>query len=269
MSIDQRLQNLVSIEGGPRLVIGAPSGGLDAALNRSSATLAKAMTQLRQRAAEIRGHSQLLPSEQTRRLEELRHPAIAAARAHQQTLKVEKARIEHLSRTASPVKSSAQVAGHVLLEDQMLCARFAAMDIGQRTQLTARATSDPQGNARWVEMLLRWPVEVTGVDPAMHQQLRSAAMEAFSPAEAEAIRVQLEQVEFAARADNLAQQVLAETLPGSIQELREAPPEPEKPARIEFTPEELLAAVPAHVVADLLAGPGLSRPSRIEMQGQA
>lgn len=67
MTLDPRLQNIIDI-GPTRSVVGAPSGGLDAILNKSSATLAKAMTTLRQRAAEVRDHSQLLPSEKSRRL---------------------------------------------------------------------------------------------------------------------------------------------------------------------------------------------------------
>lgn len=253
----------IRIGGGPALVIGIFSGPKTAALNVSSATLAREMTKLRERASEIRGHSQLLPSEKTRRLEELRHPAIAAARAHQQTLKAERSRIEHMAKTQSPVKPLSQLSADALWTGQLLCQKLMQMSVSEKTQVVARCMSDPAANQVWTETLLRWPVEVTGVDPAMYQQLRSAAMEAFAPADAEAIRVQLEQLELAERADGLALQVLAETLPGAVQELRAEPPEPEKPA--EPTAADFLSAVPEHVVRDLMSGPGLSRPAGIEL----
>lgn len=76
-------------------------------------------------------------------------------------------------------------------------------------------------------MLLQWPIEVTGVDAGMYQQLRSAALQAMDPELAASIDIQLQQLELATRADELAQGILGEILPGAAQELREAPPEPQ------------------------------------------
>jgi hypothetical protein len=244
-------------------VIGIPSGGKNAALNVSSAAVAKAMTQLRERSGEIRGHSQLLPSERARRLDELRPAALAAARAHQQTLKAEKARITHMAKTASPVKPLSQMPADAMWTGQLLCQKLMQMSVSEKTQIVAKCMADPAANPLWTQVLLQWPLEVTGVDASMHERLRSAALQAMDPALAESIDAQLQQLELAERADSLAQQVLAETLPGAIQELREAPPEPETPAAL--TAADYLAAVSEEALADLRSGPGLSRPSRVEL----
>lgn len=267
MTLDPRLQNIISIEGPTRLVVGSPPGGTDAILNKSSATLAKAMTQLRTRAAEIRDHSQLLPSERARRLDELRPAALAAARAHRATLKTEQTRIEHLSKTASPVRPLSQASAEQMWVGMLLCQRLAAMTVSEKTHTVARAMADPLGNAQWVQVLLAWPVEATTIDGQMREQLRSAALQAMDPQLAEAIDIQLQQVEFATRADELAQQSLGETLPGAIAELRSSPTVPEPAATP--TAADFLAAVPEHVVRDLMSGPGLSRPAAIELRGQS
>lgn len=247
---------------GGRRVIGVISGPKTAPLNVSSATLAREMTKLAARAHEVR-NSALLPSEKAGRLAELRGPALQAAREHQRVLSSERERIQHLAATASPVRPLSQLPADALWVGQLLCQRLMQMSVSEKTQIVAKAMADPLGNAQWAAVLLQWPLEVTGVDAQMRERLRSAALQAMDPALAEAIDVQLEQLEFATRADELAQGILGETLPGAIQELRDEPPEPEKPA--EPTAADFLAAVPAHVVADLLAGPGLSRPAGIEL----
>ena len=263
MTLDPRLQNIIEIQGPTRLVVGSPIGGMDAILNKSSAALAKAMTQLRQRAAEIRDHSQLLPSERARRLDELRPAALAAARAHQQTLKAEAQRITTLAKTASPVRPLSQASAEKMWVGMALVQRLAAMTVSEKTHTVARCMSDPVANAQWTEVLLQWPIEATGIDAQMREQLRSAALAAMDPQLAEAIDIQLQQVEFATRADELAQQSLSETLPGAVAELRSSPAEPEPAATP--TAADFLSAVPEHVVRDLMSGPGLSRPSGVEL----
>lgn len=221
------------------------------------------MTQLRTRAAEIRDHSQLLPSEKARRLDELRPAALAAACAHRATLKTEQTRIEHLSKTASPVRPLSQASAEQMWVGMLLCQRLAAMTVSEKTHLVAKCMADPAGNQLWTETLLAWPAEATAIDLGMRERLRSAALQALDPGLAEAIDVQSQQLEFAQRADELAQQSLSETLPGAVAELRSSPPEPEAAATP--TPADFLAAVPAHVIADLRSGPGLSRPSGVEL----
>lgn len=264
MSIDQRYANPVVIGGGPALVVGVPVGSKVSASNASSIALAAAMTTMRQRGAEIRSHSQLLPSEQDRRLNELRHPAISAVRQHRRVLAAEKARTQTLSATASYVRPSSSLPAHTLAEDGLLLQKFMNMDISARTQLTARCMADPVQHLRWAEVLLRAPRELTDIPLQMHNELRFAVLAAFDPAQVEAIQAQEAQVAMAQRALDLAEQALSETLVGALAESREEPePEPEKPTAI--TPEQYLAAVPQAVIDDLKSGGRLSRPAGIEL----
>lgn len=221
---DPRLEHLIRIDGGPTasaLVVGVPSGPMTATLNVSSVKLARAMGIMRTRAAEIRAHSQLLPSEKSARLDELRAPALAAAREHQRVLADEKARIMLLAQTASPVKTLAQVPGDQLWIGQLLATKLMTMPIAEKTQVIAQAIADPVNNLAWTEALLRYPCEVTGADREMLSHLRRSALEAMDPALSSAIEIQKEQLALAERADDIAQQALAETLPGSLVELRQ------------------------------------------------
>ena len=256
MNDDNRYSNPLSIDGpGPRKVIGVMPGGPNAALNAANKALAAAMTQLRTRAGEIRGHSQLLPSERDRRLQDLRHPALEANRLHQRVLAVEARRIKTLAATANFVKPTPMQPGHVQVEDQALAAKFAAMNASERMQVASRAMADPLDpmNLRWAECLLRVHPLISGIDIKMHDQLRSAVLLAHDPLLVESIQTQLDQLEQAERTAALAQQTLSEELPGALQELRAAPelPTPQEPAFDAST-------LPAEVLADLRNPPRLT-----------
>ena len=250
-------------------VIGIQVGSPNSALNLSATALAKSLSAVCSRANEIRGHTSMLPSERVDRLDKLRPEAVKAVRAHLNTLESESARIAHLARTAtaSVVKPSSMLPQHTVLEDLALAQRFASLSIGERTRLTAEAIRDPAASLRWCEVLQRVAPELTGVDPAMREQLRLATLRTFDPELLASIEAQQEQVTLGQRAADIAAQLLSENFVNSLAELQAEPAAPETPAAL--TAADYLSAVPAHVVADLLAGPGLSRPAGIELRGQS
>ena len=254
----------------PRHVVGnIPKGSENAALVRSTAALTAQLSALLGRATEIRGHTAMLPSERVDRLDKLRPEAIKAVRAHLNTLESESARIAHLARTAtaSVVKPSSMLEHHKVLEDLALAQRFASLSISERTRVVAEAIRSPETHLRWSEVLQRVAPELTGVDLKMREELRLSTLRTFDPALLASIEAQEEMIELAQRAADIAQQLLGEHFAGSLKELQDEPAGPEPAATI--TPEQYLSAVPAHVIADLQSGPGLSRPAGIELRGQA
>ena len=245
-------------------VIGIQVGSPNSALNLSATALAKSLSAVCSRANEIRGHTSMLPSERVDRLDKLRPEAVKAVRAHLNTLESESARIAHLARTAtaSVVKPSSMLEHHKVLEDLALAQRFAALSIGERTRLTAEAIRSPETHLRWCEVLQRVAPELTGVDPAMREQLRLATLRTFDPELLASVEAQEAQVEMGQRAADIAQQLLSENFVGSLQELQAEPAAPETPAAL--TPEQYLAAVPQAVIDDLKSGGQLSRLSAVE-----
>ena len=246
-------------------VIGIPVGSPNSALNLSVAALAKTLSALLGRATEIHAHTGMLASEKNDRLDRLQPEAIKATRALLNTLASESERISHLARTAtaSVVRASATLPQHTVLEDLALAQRFAALPIGEKTRITAEAIRDPAAHLRWSEVLQRVAPELTGVDPAMREQLRLATLRTFDPELLASVEAQQGQVEMAQRAADIAQQLLSENFVGSLAKLRAEPPEPETPAAL--TPEQYLAAVPQAVIDDLKSGGRLSRPATIEL----
>lgn len=245
--------------------IGIPVGSPNSALNVSVAALAKSLSALLGRATEVRSHTAMLPSERTDRLDRLRPEAVKAVRAHLATLESESARIAHLARTAtaSVVKPSSMLEHHKVLEDLALAQRFAALPISEKTRVVAEAIRDPAANLRWAEMLQRVAPELSGADRAMLQELRLSTLRTFDPELLASVEAQQEQVTLAQRAADIAQQLLAENFVGSLQELQAEPAAPETPAAL--TAADYLSAVSEEALADLRSGPGLSRPSRVEL----
>lgn len=248
---DPRLQNLVEITGGDRRVIGSLVGGADAAINKSIRSLANAMSMLRSRATEIREHSQLLPSERARRLEELRPAAIAAARQHKTVLQSERQRIEALRRAATAVQAPEGLPLYRQQEDFMLVNKYLAADVGQRAAITARCVADPLASRRMSEALQRIDPAITGIEQKLLDLMRSSLYEAVNPEGARAIDMQVNMLEMAQRADDLARATIYEALPAAVAEL-DVPTPPV--AATGDTKQQAFDGLPEAIKQDLMTG---------------